>query len=117
MRSAPSARRVRFAATRPSVPLFPNVLSKFLTLGFSLDDVIAKATVVPAKIIDRVPGLGTLAVGAPADVAVFRLVEAPITFLDTMGNKRNGNQKLEPVSVVKGGRPNGFPFPNPFTYS
>ena len=101
----------------PSLPLLPNVLSKFLALGFSLDDVIAKATVVPAKIIDRVPGLGTLNVGAPADVAVFRLVEEPVTFLDTMGNKRDGRHKLVPVNVVKGGRPSGLPFPNPFTYT
>ncbi len=101
----------------PSRPLFPNVLSKFLALGFSLDDVIAKATVVPAKIIDRVPGLGTLTIGAPADVAIFELVEGPVTFLDTMGNTRHGHQKLEPVKVIKGGRPHGLPFPNPFTYT
>ena len=101
----------------PSVPLFPNVLSKFLALGFSLDETIARATSVPGKIIDRIPGLGTLAVGAPADVAVFKLVEGPQTFLDTNGNKISGSQRLEPVKVVRGGRPHGFPFPNPFTYS
>ncbi len=101
----------------PSVPLFPNVLSKFLALGFSLDDVIAKATVAPAKIIDRVPGLGTLGIGAPADIAIFRLVEGRTTFLDTMGNTLDGTQKLEPVKVIKGGRPHGLPFPNPFTYT
>jgi dihydroorotase len=101
----------------PSVPLFPNVLSKFLALGFSLDETIAKATVVPARIIDRVPGLGTLGIGAPADLAVFRLVDGPVTFLDTMGNKRGGTRKLEPIKVIKGGRPHGFPIPNPFTFT
>ncbi|GAC1538496.1 MAG: hypothetical protein NVS2B17_12480 [Candidatus Velthaea sp.] len=101
----------------PSVPLFPNVLSKFLALGFSLDDVIAKATIDPAKIINRVPGLGTLAVGAPADIAVFKLVEGPVTFLDTNKNTRSGNAKLEPMHVIKGGRPHGLPVPNPFTYT
>lgn len=101
----------------PSVPLFPNVLSKFLALGFSLDDVIAKATSVPAHIIDRVPGLGTLILGAPADIAIFRLVEGPVTFLDTDKNTRPGRAKLEVVSVIKGGRPNGLPVPNPFTYT
>ena len=100
----------------PSLPLFPNVLSKFLALGFTLDETIAKATVIPAQIIGRVAGLGTLTVGAPADVAVFRLVEGPATFLDTMGNTRRGTKKLEPVNVIKGGRPHGLPFPNPFTY-
>lgn len=100
----------------PSVPLFPNVLSKFLALGFSLDETIARATSVPAAIIDRVPGLGTLRIGAPADVAVFRLTEAPVTFLDTMGNTRSGTKRLEPLHVIKGGRPHGLPVPNPFTY-
>lgn len=101
----------------PGKPLLPWVLSKFLNMGFSLDEVIAKATVEPAKIIDRVPGLGTLSVGAPADVAVFRLVEGPVDFVDTMNNKRSGTKVLEPVKVVREGRPYGFPFPNPFTYS
>lgn len=101
----------------PSVPLLPNVLSKFIALGFSLDDVIAKATIEPARIIDRVPGLGTLGVGAPADIAVFNVVNGATTFLDTAGNKRPGTLKLEPVKVIKGGRPYGLPFPNPFTYT
>jgi dihydroorotase len=101
----------------PSVPLFPNVLSKFLALGMGLDETIARATHIPAGIIDRVPNLGTLRVGAPADVAVFDLVEGPTTFLDTMGNVRPGTRRLVPTNVIKGGRPFGLPFPNPFTYT
>ncbi|GAC1348857.1 MAG: amidohydrolase/deacetylase family metallohydrolase [Vulcanimicrobiaceae bacterium] len=101
----------------PGRPLFPNVVSKFLALGFSLDDAIAKATSEPARIIDRVPGLGTLAVGAPADLAVFRIVEGPVTFVDTNKNSFTGTRYLDPVKVVKGGRPHGLPFPDPFTYT
>jgi dihydroorotase len=101
----------------PSVPLLPNVLGKFMALGYSLDEVIAKATIEPAKIIDRVPGLGTLGLGAPADIAVFRVVDGEVTFLDTASHPLVGKVKLEPVKVVKGGRPYGFPFPNPFTYT
>ena len=101
----------------PSRPLFPNVASKFLALGFSLADVIAKTTSVPGKIIDRVPGLGTLAVGAPADVAIFRVVDGATTFVDTNKHTFSGNRYLEAVKVIKGGRPHGFPFPNPFTYT
>jgi len=101
----------------PSRPLFPNVISKFLALGFSLDDVIAKATSQPARIIDRVVGLGTLAVGAPADVAIFRVVEGPVTFVDTNKHSFSGTRYLEPVKVIKGGRPYGLPFPDPFTYT
>ena len=99
----------------PSVPLFPNVISKFIALGFTLDDAIAKSTNVPGKLIDRIPGLGTLSVGAPADVAVFKIVEGSQTFIDTAGNKFSGSLRLEPLKVIRGGRPHGFPFPNPFT--
>ena len=38
-------------------------------LGFTLEQVVAMATVNPAKVINRVPKLGTLQVGAPGDVA------------------------------------------------
>jgi dihydroorotase len=101
----------------PGKPLLPWVLSKFLNLGLSLDDVIAKATIEPAKIIGRVPGLGTLAIGAPADVAVFRLVEGPVMFVDTNKHERTGTVHIEPVKVIRQGRPFGFPFPVSFTYT
>ena len=101
----------------PGKPLLPWVLSKFLSLGIPLDAVIAKATIEPARIIGRVPGLGTLQVGAPADVAVFRLVEGPVTFVDTNKHERRGTQYLEPIKTIRQGRPFGFPFPDPFTFT
>jgi dihydroorotase len=45
-------------------------MSKFLALGFSLDRILAMVTVDPAKVIGRLPKLGTLRVGAPGDVAI-----------------------------------------------
>jgi dihydroorotase len=101
----------------PGRPLLPWVLSKFLTLGMTLDQVIAKATVEPARIVGRVPGLGTLQIGAPADVAVFRLVEGPVTFVDTNKHERRGTAYLDPVKTIRQGRPFGFPFPDPFTFT
>jgi len=101
----------------PGYPTLPNVMSKFLNLGMPLEDVVAKTTVEPAKIIGRVPGLGTLRLGAPADVAVLDLVDGPVEFVDTRNNKRNGTKKLVPVLTVKAGRPFGRPpLPIPFTY-
>lgn len=100
----------------PGYPTLPWVMSKFLSLGLSLEDVVAKATIEPAKIIGRVPGLGTLQIGAPADVAVLDVVDGPVEFLDTRNNKRSGNTKLVPVLTVRGGRPFGRPYPAPFVY-
>ena len=49
-----------------------NVMDKFLAMGMSLDDVIARSTWNPAREIKQ-DGLGHLSVGAVADVAVLRL--------------------------------------------
>jgi dihydroorotase len=99
----------------PGYPTLPWVMSKFLALGMSLEDVVAKATVEPAKIIGHVPGLGTLEVGAPADIAIMDLVDGPVEFVDTRSNKRTGTKKLLPALTIRGGRPFGHPpLPAPF---
>ena len=101
----------------PGYPTLPWVMSKFLALGLSLEEVVQRATVEPAKIIGRVPGLGTLAVGAPADVAIFDYVDGPaVEFVDTRNNKKSGTKKLVPVLTVRNGRPFGRPYPAPLVY-
>jgi dihydroorotase len=100
----------------PGQPYLPWVMSKFLNLGLSLEQVITMATVNPARIIGRVEKLGTLQVGAPADVSILQLVEEPVAFVDTRGNRRNGTRWLKPVQAVRAGRPFGRPYPMPFAY-
>jgi dihydroorotase len=100
----------------PGMPYLPWVMSKFLNLGFSLEEVVAMATVNPARVIGRVDKLGTLQVGAPADVSIVELVEAPVSFVDTRKNTRQGNRWLKPVQTVRAGRPFGRPYPQPFGY-
>jgi len=101
----------------PGYPTMPWVMSKFLALGMPLEDVVARSTSEPGRIIGKVPGLGTLAIGAPADLAIFDLVDGPVEFVDTRNNKRAGTRKLVPVLTVKGGRPYGRPpLPIPFLY-
>jgi dihydroorotase len=90
-------------------------MSKFLALGFSLEDVIAAATIKPAMVIGRVPKLGTLQVGAPADVAILELVEGPVRLLDTSNNPRIGKVYLKAVQTVRGGVPFGRPYRLPFS--
>jgi dihydroorotase len=71
----------------------PVTLSKFLNLGMSIEQVIACATVNPAVAM-RKPELGTLNVGAPADVAMFRLEDGEFTFQDIHLNERAGGKLL-----------------------
>src|SRR5438309_5801056 len=55
-----------FSGNSPGIPFLPNVMSKFMAMGFSLEQVVAMTTTAPAKIINRAPRIGTLQVGAPA---------------------------------------------------
>jgi dihydroorotase len=71
----------------------PTTLSKFLMLGMTLDEVIARATVRPAAAMRR-PDLGTLKVGAPADIALFRLEEGAYRFFDIHMQERRGTVQL-----------------------
>lgn len=105
-----------YSGNSPSIPFLPQVMSKFLTLGFSLSQVVAMATNRPGEIINRAPLLGTLKPGAPADIAIFDLVDKPVEWLDTKGNKRPGTQSLVPVQTIRAGIPFGRPFPSPFAY-
>jgi dihydroorotase len=89
-------------------------MSKFIAMGSSLEQVVAAATVTPAKIINRAPKIGTLQIGAPADVAIMEMVEGPTTFVDTRNNKRDGKVLLKPVQTVVHGVPFGRPYQAPF---
>ncbi|MGH2390434.1 MAG: amidohydrolase/deacetylase family metallohydrolase, partial [Chloroflexota bacterium] len=80
----------------------PTTLSKFLNLGMSLDDVIARATVRPAAAMRR-PDLGALTVGAPADIALFRLENGDYTFHDIHMQARSGRMRLINTATYVGG--------------
>lgn len=87
-------------------PMFdmPTTLSKFLNLGMSLPDVIARATTNPATAMRR-PDLGTLRVGSPADVGIFRIEEGEYTFYDAPMNARKGSTRLLNTDTLVDGEP------------
>jgi Predicted amidohydrolase len=103
-----------FSGNSPGMPYLPWVMSKFLTLGYTLEQVVTMATINPARIINRAPKIGTLQIGAPGDVAIMELVEGPVSFLDTRNNKRDGKAFLKPVQTVINGVPFGRPYQAPF---
>jgi dihydroorotase len=83
---------------------FPNVMSKFLMLGMSLNQVVACTTVNAARVFPLFHNRGTLKVGAPADVALLELKEGGYDFVDNFTNKRSGGQRLFPAGTVLAGR-------------
>src|SRR5713226_4812013 len=89
----------------PGMPYLPWVMSKFLGLGFTLEQVVAMATTNPAKVINRAAKLGSLQAGAPGDVAIMELVEGDVSFVDTRNNTRAGRAYLKPVQTVTAGIP------------
>ncbi len=79
-------------------------LSKYLYLGYSLDEVIAFATHRPASAIGMSDFIGSLRVGADADISIMRLREGKVMLTDAKGETRQGDKLLVPVETVRQGR-------------
>lgn len=79
-------------------------LSKFLHLGLSLEEVIRLSTETTAKAMGLEDRLGTLRVGAEADVTLMRLEEGHFPFEDSLGVKAVGTRRLTHAMTVRGGR-------------
>ena len=79
-------------------------MSKFLLLGLSLEDVLAKTTSTPAGLLGLDDRLGSLGEGCLADITVWKLVEGDFLFEDSVKQQKIGRHKLEPVAVIRRGR-------------
>jgi dihydroorotase len=93
----------RYSVDEPWLVTMPQVMSKFLCLGMSLRDVIAKSTSSPAAVLGRSHELGSLRPGAVADLLQFRLREGSFTFTDTHRISRRGERLIEPLLTVRKG--------------
>ena len=82
----------------------PNVMSKLMLLGMSLEDVLARSTVNPAKAIGRYPEVGTLGVGRVADIAVLEQQTGVFAYKDSWPAKRLGTKRLECVMTIRAGK-------------
>ena len=80
-----------------------NVMSKFLNMGLSIQEIIAATTSKPAKFIQR-KDLGHLSVGGLADVTLINIRNGKFGFIDTRGKRMKGNQKLECELTIKDGK-------------
>ncbi len=77
-------------------------MSKFLVLGVDLPTVIRLATSNAASAI-RKPGLGTLKPGSVGDASILELRDGSFEYLDVIGEKVVGRQRLLAAGVVVGG--------------
>ena len=79
-----------------------HVMSKFLAIGMTLEQVLACVTHQAADAL-RLSGKGRLEVGADADLTLFEDASGPTLFMDTEAQSRRGDQQLQPLAVLIGG--------------
>jgi dihydroorotase len=77
-------------------------MSKLFNMGLPLEDVVFRTTVAPAREIGH-PELGTLDVGAEADIAVIGVQEGCFAFWDCGKARMKGNRLLECVLTLRRG--------------
>ena len=79
------------------------MLSRFLALGFLLEDVVRMSTINPASAINMQDLIGTLEVGRAADISVLKEETGNWLFHDTQGDTLKGDKALVPVVTIKDG--------------
>jgi dihydroorotase len=80
-----------------------NVMSKYMAMGMSKEDILLRATWLAAKSIKR-EDLGNLREGTVADVAVLSIREGKFGFIDAGGNRIDGRQKFEAELTIREGK-------------
>ena len=79
-----------------------NIMSKYLNMGMSFNDVILRATWNPAKSIRR-NDLGSLTIGNKADIAILSLISGDYGFVDAAGFRIKGDKKFQAELTIKEG--------------
>jgi dihydroorotase len=77
-------------------------MSKFLNLGLTLEQIIERTTVNPARAIRR-PELGTLGEGSVADISLFEVQKGKFGYLDSGHARLTGDQRIRCVLTVRNG--------------
>jgi Predicted amidohydrolase len=95
---------VRGSLYERSVFGLPLIMSKYLELGISLQNVVKACTSTPARIIGMKGKIGTLAPGAFGDVAIFKLKNLSQTLQDVFGEVLNCSQVFIPQMTILNGR-------------
>jgi dihydroorotase len=89
-------------------------MAKFMSIGYSLSDVVRMTTASAAAGLGMADQLGALAVGREADVSIIELVEGNWKFTDTLNQPFTGTQALVPIETIRAGElfsPDWGPYP------
>ena len=80
------------------------VMTRFLAMGFSLEQVVTMCTSNPAKAIGEEDRLGRLAIGRQADISVLQIKEGDWVVYDVEGEGLKVDKALVPALTVKLGQ-------------
>ncbi len=87
-------------------PMFdlPMTMTKMLSLGMSLSDIITATTTTPARILGFEGELGTLRVGTAGDITVLELSDEPVTLYDSHMQVRDADRRIRSAATIVAGR-------------
>lgn len=80
----------------------PTTMAKLMALGFSLNQVIEMATANAARLLGRGGELGTLKVGAPAEISVVKIEDREWKAVDSQKGVIPAHQTITPVYGIRG---------------
>lgn len=80
-----------------------NVMSKYLSIGMPLKQVLLRGSWNPAQAIGR-EDLGHLSVGTEADMVLLGVKSGKFGFVDARNNRISGDQKFEAELTIKAGK-------------
>lgn len=84
-------------------PTMTAVMSRFLAMGLSLEQVIERTTMNPALAIKRAD-LGAIEIGGAADLAVFEIRQGRFAYLDSAQTKLTADRELRCVLTIRDGK-------------
>ncbi|MEK7777299.1 MAG: amidohydrolase family protein, partial [Chloroflexota bacterium] len=80
------------------------MMTRFMGLGFTLDQVVTMSSLNPAKALGEEHRLGTLAIGRQADISVLEVKEGDWDVFDALRDKLRVRTALVPVMAIKRGQ-------------
>jgi len=79
------------------------MMTRFLAMGFTFDQVVTMSTENPAKAVGVEARLGTLHPGKQADITVLDVQDGSWVLYDVVGGSRKSDKAVMPVMAVKRG--------------
>ena len=80
-----------------------HVMTAVMRLGMSLEEIVERVTLAPAKALALSDRAGSLAPGMPADLTVFHIEDGEFTIADTVHQSRTAERRIVPVMAFNDG--------------